>query len=85
MTTFDGKTYDAGHDRERLRTLLGRVTVKMSSGHWWTITQLARICGGSEAGVSARIRDLRKPKFGGYQIERRRVAGGLWQYRMVKP
>jgi len=85
MTTFDGSTYDATKDRERLKTLMGRVAAKMSAGGWWTITELARVCGGTEPSVSARIRDLRKPRWGGHKVERRRVGKGLWWYRMVKP
>ena len=27
-------------------------------------------------------RDLRKAKFGGYRVERRRVSGGLHEYRL---
>ena len=85
MTTFDGKTYDATRDRERLLTQLEKVFIAMSLREWWTLAELASKIGGSEAGISARIRDLRKPRWGGHKIERQRVAGGLWQYRMVKP
>lgn len=38
----------------------------------------------SESGISARIRDLRKPEFGGHTIERRARSGNLYEYRMVK-
>ncbi len=40
----------------------------------------------TETGISARLRDLRKPKFGGYVVEsKRRFDGGLWEYRLVVP
>jgi hypothetical protein len=40
----------------------------------------------TETGISARLRDLRKPKFGGYVVEsKRRYDGGLWEYRLVVP
>ena len=42
------------------------------------------VAGGSEAGISARLRDLRKEKFGGYSIERKRSDEGLWWYRMER-
>jgi hypothetical protein len=35
------------------------------------------------SGLSARVRDLRKARFGGYEVERKRIAGGLWAYRIV--
>jgi hypothetical protein len=38
----------------------------------------------SEAGISARIRDLRKPKYGSHTIERRATAQkGVFAYRLV--
>ena len=37
----------------------------------------------AKAGVSARIRDLKKERFGAYVIEKQRVSGGLWRYRMA--
>lgn len=37
----------------------------------------------SEAGVSARIRDLRKAQYGGHTIERRKN-GSLWEYKLVR-
>lgn len=37
------------------------------------------------ASISARLRDLRKPKFGGYVVERRRRTVGTWEYRVSLP
>lgn len=84
MSLFDGQTYDESFDRERLETLLGRVKSAMKDGNWWTLAELVEKCGGSESGVSARIRDMRKPKFGGHNVDRRRRGDpkdGLWEYR----
>jgi len=36
-----------------------------------------------EASVSARLRDLRKEKFGGHVVERRAVKRGLFEYRVI--
>lgn len=82
---FDGSTYDPAQDKDRLNGQLGRVHAALKPGAWLTLADLAAASGGSEASASARLRDLRKPKFGGHTIERRRVAGasGLWEYRMV--
>jgi hypothetical protein len=83
MTYFDGTTFDPALDGRRLSAQLDRVRSAMGNGGWWTLAQLASVVGGSEAGVSARIRDLRKAKFGGWQVDRRRVSGaGLWEYRL---
>jgi hypothetical protein len=80
---FHGETYDAAKDQKRLGGQMLRVYEAMRSGQWFTLARLAAIAGGSESGVSARIRDLRKPQYGSHEIERRRVAeSGLWEYRM---
>ena len=81
---FDGETYRRDLDMGRLKTQLDRVyTCLRRDPRWWTLSELQAVCGGSEAGVSARVRDLRKDKFGGNEVERQRGDGGLWRYRMV--
>jgi hypothetical protein len=80
---FDGRTYDPKLDRERLRTQLERVFSVMKDGRWRTLDMIRSLCGGTEASISARLRDLRKPRFGGFEVERKRAKrGGLWIYRL---
>jgi hypothetical protein len=85
---FDGKTYDPALDHDRLAKQLGRVFDTMSKGRWLGLGQIqASIsvrCGkrDSEAGISARLRDLRKNKFGGYVVERRRSDKGYFEYKL---
>jgi DNA-binding NarL/FixJ family response regulator len=77
---FDGPDVTED-DRERLNSQLWRVYRLMRDGKPRTLKQIADAVRGSESSVSARLRDLRKARFGGHQVERRRVAGGLWEYR----
>lgn len=79
---FDGKTYEPSKDCERLKGQLARVFDLMSDGKWRTLAEIKSEAGGSEASVSARLRDLRKPKYGSRQVEAKRVAQGLFQYRL---
>lgn len=79
---FDGATYDAERDHVRLKGQLGRVYNLMKDGRWRLLCEINLWAGDSEASVSARLRDLRKPKFGSHTVERRHVEGGLWQYRL---
>jgi hypothetical protein len=85
LTKFhaDGKTYDPELDGPRLAKQLEQVKFYLSSGEWWTIGALQGLIGGSEAGISARIRDCRKAKFGGYIVQRKRFQRGLWMYRIL--
>ena len=79
---FDGnETYSPELDCARLTGQLAAVYEATRDGRWHTLSHLARAAGASEASVSARLRDLRKPRFGAHQIERKRVDGGLYVYR----
>lgn len=80
-----GVTIDTAKDRERLAGQLERVTRLMCDGRWRTLAEIAQSVNGSEAGVSARLRDLRKRRFGGHAVERRRIYGGngLHEYRVL--
>lgn len=79
---FDGNTYSAKRDYERLTGCLLRVAEVMMDGRWHTLSELASEANASEASVSARLRDLRKPKYGKRDIERRHVRNGLHEYRL---
>jgi hypothetical protein len=80
---FDGGTYEPGKDYARLNGQLRRVASLMSDGQFRTLAEIASVAGGTEASVSARLRDLRKERYGAREVERQRVAGGLYRYRLV--
>ena len=61
-------------DNRRLGRQLVAVRELMLDGAWRSLADIAARVAGSEAGISARLRDLRKPGFGGYLVERRRAA-----------
>lgn len=82
---FDGSTYEPEHDQERLSTQMERVKHLMLDGKWRTLGDIQRVAGGSESAVSARLRDLRKERFGGYKVDRMRIEGGLFAYRVTRP
>lgn len=86
---FDGDTFDASRDGQRLSEQLQHVLAYMRQHEWVTLRELElamREAGvhASNAGVSARLRDLRKRRFGAYTIERQYIANGLWQYRLAE-
>ncbi len=80
---FDGKTYERGRDRARLTAQLDAVRMFMRDQDWHTLEQISKATGAPQASVSARLRDLRKPKFGRHTIERSHVTRGLFRYRML--
>jgi hypothetical protein len=79
---FDGESYDDDRDRKRLARQMSRVRVALSDGQWWTLARLAEVSEASTQSASARVRDLRKVRFGGYTIERRYAGDGVFEYRM---
>lgn len=83
VAQFDGPTFDQEQDGGRLSGQLERVRLLMADGAWRTLAEIAEAVGGSEAGVSARLRDLRKQRFGGRTVERKRIDGGLWAYAVA--
>ena len=83
---FDGKAYDPEFDRERLSKQIGRVYECMLSGQWRTLQEISMITGAPESSVSAQLRNLRKPRFGGMIINKRRrgeQSNGLWEYQLI--
>ena len=83
---FDGKTYERGVDLERLTRQLDRVFAVMVSGRWRTLAEIGRIVSAPESSVSARVRDLRKEKFGRHKVNRRSRGdriNGLFEYQLV--
>lgn len=58
----------------------------LETGEWLTFEEIARMEGLRVTnGISARIRDLRKEKFGGRTVKRQRrgdPTDGLFEYRM---
>ena len=85
---FDGATVVAELDAARLTELWRKVKALMIDGQWRTLGEISSAIGAkSEPSVSARLRDLRKSKFGGFTVDRRRrgeASVGLFEYRVTK-
>lgn len=81
---FDGSTYDEGRDEARLVLQVARVKAALEKADWITLRQLSEQTGAPEASVSARLRDLRKIRWGSHRIDRHYVSKGVFQYRLHK-
>ena len=80
---FNGADYDRSRDDARLTGQILRVWNCVSDGKWKTLKQIAQETGDPEASVSAQLRHLRKPRFGGYTVEREYIDNGLYRYRLI--
>jgi hypothetical protein len=81
---FDGETYEPQHDQVRLNAQTQRVYDFIKDGEWHTLGEISEATGDPEASVSARLRDLRKARFGGFTVDRKRdpESPGLFLYRL---
>jgi hypothetical protein len=81
---FDGPVYDPAVDQARLTKQLGRVFGLMRDGCWRSLQDIVDATGDPHASISAQLRHLRKPRFGGYTVEKRRRTAtcGTWEYRL---
>lgn len=80
---FNGADYTPERDNQRLGKQLDRVVWAMRDEMWHTLAAVARMTGDPEASVSAQLRHLRKPRFGGHTVERRYVTNGLYEYKLI--
>jgi hypothetical protein len=86
---FDGSDYDPRFDDQRLKKQIGRVWACMSDGLWRTLAEIQAETGDPQASISAQLRHLRKPRFGGYVVNKRARGDrgrGLFEYQLeVEP
>lgn len=80
---FDGETYEPALDKARLTAQYSRVFETMANGLFYTLKQLEELTKAPQASISARIRDMRKERFGSHTITRRRVEGGTYEYKLT--
>ena len=62
-----------------------RILALMRDGNWRTLPEIRRRVHGLDTGLSARLRDFRKPAFGGFKVDRRQRGNkkNLYEYRVV--
>lgn len=80
---FDGATYDHARDGARLNDQTRLVFALMQDGKYRTLAAISAQTGAPEASVSARLRDLRKARFGGHTVNREYLGNGLYQYQLL--
>jgi len=82
---FDGDDYKPKYDKERLTGQLLEIFNFISDQEWHTLNDIEEDIGFPQASISAQLRNLRKEKFGGFTINRKRSeerTSGLYYYRL---
>lgn len=82
---FNGPEYDPELDFARLTGQIKRVFDCMVDGEWRTLSEISIVTGDPEASISAQLRHLRKDRFGGHTVIKRRRGNpsfGLFEYQL---
>jgi choline dehydrogenase-like flavoprotein len=81
---FNGPEYEESRDFHRLSKQHERIRdLMLGDGRWRTVAEIAKATGDPENSTQAQLRHLRKKRFGGYIVEKKRE-GALYKYR-VRP
>ncbi len=83
MERFNGSEYEPLRDDIRLTGQLMRIWHLVCDGGWWTLDRIALLTGDPQPSISAQLRHLRKPRFGGHKVEKHYVGDGLYNYRVT--
>ena len=83
---FNGSDYVPALDFIRLSGQIKRIFDCMKNQQWRTLNEIASITNDPEASISAQLRHLRKDRFGGHTIIKRRRGDrkqGLFEYQLI--
>lgn len=85
---FNGPDYTPALDRKRLTRQQDIIKELMLDGPWRTLEEIRHLTGYPESSISAQLRHLRKERFGGYIMDKRRKGdrmSGLFEYALKTP
>ena len=80
---FNGPDYTPSLDKKRLTKQHEVIKDLMLNGPWRTLQEIHLLTGFPESSISAQLRHLRKDRFGGYRVDKRRKGdrmSGLFEY-----
>lgn len=88
MTNTFGPNFDPQKDGERLHVqhikIRNWMLERAEAGEWSSLEDIEYATGYPQASISAQLRHLRKPQFGSYIVNKKRV-GSYWLYMVALP
>ena len=72
----------SARDCERLEGQTRAIYHLMRDAEWRTLDEISMTTGAPEPSVSAQLRHLRKLRFGGHTVNKRR-RGNQWEYQLI--
>jgi predicted transcriptional regulator len=70
-------------DELRFKQQVVRVAAYMADSQWRSLRAIAAALNLPVQSVSARLRDLRKERYGTHEVERRPLMKGVYEYRLI--
>ena len=83
---FNGSDYVPELDQKRLTGQIKRVYELMRDGKFRTLGEIEQRTNDPQASISAQLRHLRKKRFGGFTVNKRRRGdreNGLFEYQLI--
>lgn len=80
---FNGSDYVHLRDAQRLSSQYLRIFNLMRDGEFRSLPDISAATGDPESSISAQLRHMRKPRFGGHTVEKEYRGSGLWEYRLT--
>ena len=84
MSTY-GPAYSEKIDGRRVSNQMMKIRHFMLSVDWRSLAEIEQALNFPQASISACLRHFRKPRFGGYRVEKKRRSEGTWIYRVREP
>ena len=69
--------------RAKIPGKMALLAAEMQKGGWWTIKDVARLLRCADTAASARIRQLRHPKYGGFILARKLVGPNVFAWKIL--
>lgn len=80
---FDGQDYIPTRDNKRLSIQYVAIFDLMSDGQFRTLGEIEDLTSYPQASISAQLRHMRKPRFGGHKVEKEYIGTGLYRYKLL--
>lgn len=77
---FDGADYNPNKDEKRLTKQHEIIRDLMKDGKMRSLSEIEVVTGYPQASISAQLRHLRKPRFGGYFVGKKRVKNTYYYF-----
>lgn len=81
--SFNGSDYVPARDDARLTVQYRRIFELMKDQQFRSLSDIEEKTQDPQASISAQLRHMRKPRFGGHEVNKRYRGHGLYEYQLI--